>query len=112
MAWVPVVGFWSTTNSITEQALSAALSGGSVKYKNVIVPAADAAAIEDALGVTLAGSVKRGTPDQVRAEVRVRIRDVGSDGGLILAPAHVLGPETPWENIVAFFEAADEMRTA
>jgi hypothetical protein len=26
---------------------------------------------------------------------------------LILAPAHVLGPETPWENIVAFFEAAD-----
>ncbi|MCX6972496.1 MAG: hypothetical protein NTV93_20425 [Verrucomicrobia bacterium] len=24
----------------------------------------------------------------------------------ILAPAHVLGPETPWENIVAFFDAA------
>jgi len=50
-----------------------------------------------------------GTPDEVRAEVRARIRDVGSDGGLILAPAHVLGPETPWENIVAFFQAADEM---
>ena len=32
---------------------------------------------------------------------------VGRGGGLILAPAHVLGPETPWENIVAFFEAAD-----
>lgn len=26
-----------------------------------------------------------------------------------LAPVHVLGPETPWENIVAFFQAADEM---
>jgi uroporphyrinogen decarboxylase len=50
-----------------------------------------------------------GTPDEVRAEVRARIRDVGHGGGLILAPAHVLGPETPWENIVAFFEAADEM---
>jgi uroporphyrinogen decarboxylase len=48
-----------------------------------------------------------GTPDEVRAEVRARIRDVGRNGGLILAPAHVLGPETPWENVVAFFEAAD-----
>ncbi len=48
-----------------------------------------------------------GTPDEVRAEVRARIREVGRGGGLILAPAHVLGPETPWENIVAFFEAAD-----
>lgn len=48
-----------------------------------------------------------GTPDQVRAEVRQRIREVGRGGGLILAPAHVLGPEVPWENIVAFFEAAN-----
>lgn len=48
-----------------------------------------------------------GTPDQVRAEVGSRIRDVARGGGLILAPAHVLGPETPWENIVAFFDAAD-----
>ena len=47
-----------------------------------------------------------GTPDEVRAEVQARIRDVGRGGGLILAPAHVLPPETPWENIVAFFDAA------
>jgi uroporphyrinogen decarboxylase len=46
-------------------------------------------------------------PEAVRAEVRSRIRTVGRGGGLILAPAHVLGPETPWENILAFFEAAD-----
>jgi uroporphyrinogen decarboxylase len=50
-----------------------------------------------------------GTPDQVRAEVAARIRDVGRGGGLILAPAHVLGPETPWANIVAFFDAADKL---
>jgi uroporphyrinogen decarboxylase len=50
-----------------------------------------------------------GTPEDVRAEVRARIEDVGRGGGLILAPAHVLGPETPWENVVAFFEAADTM---
>jgi uroporphyrinogen decarboxylase len=59
--------------------------------------------------VSVQQTMPRGTPDEVRAEVRARIRDVGYDGGLILAPAHVLGPETPWENIVAFFEAADEM---
>jgi uroporphyrinogen decarboxylase len=51
-----------------------------------------------------------GTPAEVKAEVQARIHQVGYDGGLILAPAHVLGPETPWENIVAFFEAADESR--
>ena len=45
----------------------------------------------------------------MRTEVAARIRDVARGGGLILAPAHVLGPETPWENIVAFFEAADTL---
>jgi len=50
-----------------------------------------------------------GTPEEVRAEVRARVREVARGGGLILAPAHVLGPETPWENIVAFFEAADTL---
>ena len=58
--------------------------------------------------VSVQRTMPLGTPDEVRAEVRERIRTVGHDGGLILAPAHVLGPETPWENIVAFFEAADE----
>lgn len=48
-----------------------------------------------------------GTPQQVGEEVRRRIREVGRGGGLILAPAHVLGPEVPWENVVAFFQAAD-----
>jgi uroporphyrinogen decarboxylase len=57
--------------------------------------------------VSVQRTMPLGTPDDVRAEVRARIRDVGRGGGLILAPAHVLGPETPWENIVAFFDAAD-----
>lgn len=49
-----------------------------------------------------------GTPQQVREEVMQRVATVGLGGGFILAPAHVLSPETPWENIVAFFEAANE----
>jgi uroporphyrinogen decarboxylase len=33
---------------------------------------------------------------------------IGRNGGLLLAPSHVLQPDTPWENILAFFEAIDE----
>lgn len=58
-------------------------------------------------GVSVQRTMPFGTPDEVRAEVRARIRELGRNGGFILSPAHVLPPETPWENIVAFFEAAD-----
>jgi uroporphyrinogen decarboxylase len=57
--------------------------------------------------VSVQRTMPLGSPEDVRAEVRARIHEVGRGGGLILAPAHVLGPETPWENVVAFFEAAD-----
>ncbi|MHB1034837.1 MAG: uroporphyrinogen decarboxylase family protein [Pirellulales bacterium] len=57
--------------------------------------------------VSVQRTLPQGTAAQVRDEVCRRIREVGSGGGLILAPAHVLSPEVPWENIVAFFEAAD-----
>jgi capsule synthesis protein PGA_cap len=70
VAWVPVLGYWSLTETISEQALGAALTGGSARYKKVAVPRDDVAALEDALGVTIAGSVKRGTPDEVRAAVK------------------------------------------
>lgn len=59
--------------------------------------------------VSVQRTMPQGTPDQVRDEVCNRIQEVGRGGGLILAPAHVLGPEVPWENIVAFFEAADSL---
>ena len=49
-----------------------------------------------------------GTPDDVRAEVKLRMETIGQGGGLLLAPSHVLQPDTPWENIVAFFEAVEE----
>jgi len=58
--------------------------------------------------VSVQKTMSRGSPADVREEVLTRIRTVGYKGGLFLSPAHVLPPETPWENIVAFFEAADE----
>jgi uroporphyrinogen decarboxylase len=49
-----------------------------------------------------------GTPEEVRRVVIERIRTVGKDGGLVLAPSHMLEPDVSWENITAFFEAAEE----
>jgi uroporphyrinogen decarboxylase len=48
-----------------------------------------------------------GTQDEVRRVVKERIETVGPDG-LLLAPTHVLEPEVPWENVVAFVEATEE----
>ncbi|HBP38437.1 MAG TPA: hypothetical protein DD640_06800 [Clostridiales bacterium] len=49
-----------------------------------------------------------GTPEDVRQAVRAARRDLGSDGALILAPTHVLEPEVPIENILAFVAACLE----
>jgi uroporphyrinogen decarboxylase len=49
-----------------------------------------------------------GTPEDVRREVRERIETMGAGGGLMLAPTHTIEPEVPWENIVAYVEAARE----
>lgn len=75
----------------------------------------DAAAIRQTYGqalsflgtISVQQTMPFGTPEQVRTEVQQRIDSAGRNGGLILAPAHVLEPEVPWDNIVAFFEAAD-----
>jgi len=49
-----------------------------------------------------------GTPDDVRRTVRDNIRNLGYNGGLWIAPSQIVPPETPWENIEAFFDAVEE----
>ena len=49
-----------------------------------------------------------GTPDEVRARVKEVIDKYGRNGGLMIAPTHVLEPEVPLENIDAFFAACRE----
>jgi len=49
-----------------------------------------------------------GTPEEVKAVVKERIETVGKGGGLLIAPTHLLEPEVPWENVLAFFEAIEE----
>ena len=47
-----------------------------------------------------------GTPEQVAAEVKLRIETVGKGGGLYLSPTHVIAPEVPYENLFALVQAA------
>ncbi|MFP4057801.1 MAG: uroporphyrinogen decarboxylase family protein [Candidatus Brocadiia bacterium] len=46
-----------------------------------------------------------GSPGDVRARVKACIEKYGREGGLILAPTHVLEPEVPLANIDALFAA-------
>ena len=50
----------------------------------------------------------RGTPADVRGEVRRRIDEFGKDGGYVVAAVHNLQPDVPPENIVAMVEAVIE----
>ena len=50
-----------------------------------------------------------GTPEDVRAEVRQRIRDLAPGGGYVLTAVHNIQPDVPPENIVAMYDAAREL---
>jgi uroporphyrinogen decarboxylase len=75
----------------------------------------DPAAIKRAYGNDLAfwggmgtqTTLPFGSPDEVRTVVRELIDTVGKGGGFLIAPTHVVEPEVPWENIIAFMEAVD-----
>ncbi len=46
-----------------------------------------------------------GIPDDVKNAVHKNLDIVGKQGGLFCTPTHVLEPEVPWENIIAYVEA-------
>ena len=55
-------------------------------------------------------TLPHGSREDVVAEVRHRIEVVGKGGGLILAPAHAMQPDTPVANALAIYETAGSMR--
>lgn len=59
-------------------------------------------------GVSTQQLLPYGTPEEVRAEVRRLIKEVGRDGGYILAPAHGIPGDAKPENIMALIEVANE----
>ncbi len=52
--------------------------------------------------------LSRGTPGQVRDDVRRRIEILGPGGGFVWAPVHNITAEVPAENIIAMLDAARE----
>ena len=49
-----------------------------------------------------------GTPEEVKREVKRNLDIAGQHGGLLVAPTHLIEPEVPWENILAYAEACKE----
>jgi len=52
--------------------------------------------------------MSRGTPEDVRREVKRRVEDLAPGGGFVFASVHNIQSEVPPQNVVAFFEAALE----
>jgi len=49
-----------------------------------------------------------GTPEEVKKEVKRRIRDFAPGGGFVFAQVHNIQPDVPVENILAMYEAVRE----
>lgn len=51
-----------------------------------------------------------GSPDDVRREVFKNLEIAGDKGGLFVAPTHLLEPEVPVENVVAYIKACQDFK--
>jgi uroporphyrinogen decarboxylase len=60
-------------------------------------------------GVDIKNVLNKGTVEDVRREVRLRIEQMAEGGGYVLAPAHNFGNDIPLENMLAFFEAGKNL---
>jgi uroporphyrinogen decarboxylase len=59
-------------------------------------------------GIDTQSVMPKGTTDDVRAEVRRRIKDLAPGGGYILGAVHNIQADVPLENILTMYEAAKE----
>ena len=57
-------------------------------------------------GIGVQSVMFSGTPEEVTFKVRETNGIFGKNGGFLMAPAHILDPAIPWENVVAFIDAA------
>ncbi len=59
-------------------------------------------------GIDVQRTLPLGTPEQVAAEVRTRIKEAAPGGGYILSSSHRCQPDIPSQNITTMYEAAKE----
>ena len=51
-----------------------------------------------------------GSPDEVRREVFRNLDIAGEKGGLLVCPTHLLEPEVPVENVLAYLKACSDYK--
>jgi len=61
-------------------------------------------------GIDTQRTLPFGTADQVRAEVRERLKVFGTGGGFVFCPVHNVQSRVPVENILAMYETVREFR--
>ena len=59
-------------------------------------------------GISVQYTLPLGTSADIEQEVKLRMETIGKDGGYLMCPSHITGPEIPWENIEAYFSAAEK----
>ena len=56
-------------------------------------------------GIGTQTTMPYGSPLDIESKVREVKEQLGGRGGLLLAPSHILEPDVPWENVIAFVDA-------
>ena len=62
-------------------------------------------------GIDTQHALPHGSPEDVEAEVRRRIRDLAPGGGFVVAAVHAIQPDVPPENIIAMADATRKYGT-
>jgi uroporphyrinogen decarboxylase len=60
-------------------------------------------------GIDVQQVLPNATPEEVRQEVAKRTRDLGRNGGYIIAPCHNINIDIPVENVLTMFNAANDL---
>jgi uroporphyrinogen decarboxylase len=60
-------------------------------------------------GISTQRTLPRGTPEDVRREVRERMEVLGAGGGYIVSPDHTVLDDVPAENVIALYETSGSL---
>lgn len=61
-------------------------------------------------GISVQKTLYNGNRDDIRQEVKSRIKQFASGGGFVFAPSHDIGPNVPAENVITTLEAFSEYK--
>jgi uroporphyrinogen decarboxylase len=80
----------------------------SMDYREVVATYGDRLSFHGCIGTQ--SVMPFGTQAEVKAAVKGCLDAMGPKGGMLAAPTHILEPEVPWENILAYVEACRQYK--